>query len=174
MIIGDLDSVSAETIEQMEKAGVTIRGYPRNKDQTDLELALDMAVAEKPAEILLVTALGGRLDQTLANILLLTRPEYGSTRLTLIDGPQSATLIQDHQRLRIEGEPGDTLSLVPLTPQVTQVTFTGVAWPLNEATLTLGSTWSISNTLEGRQANVEIGKGMALLVHFKQNCKLED
>lgn len=174
MIIGDLDSLPAQTVEQLEAAGVTIQHYPRNKDQTDLELALDRAIAEKPAAILLVTALGGRLDQMLANILLLTRPEYAPVRLTLIDGSQSATLVRDHQSITVKGEPGDTLSLVPLTPQVTGVTFSGVTWPLTEVTLTMGSTWSISNTLEDRQARVEIGEGMALLVHLKQSNKVED
>jgi thiamine pyrophosphokinase len=41
MIIGDLDSLTAETVAQMEAAGVTLRRYSENKDQTDLELALD-------------------------------------------------------------------------------------------------------------------------------------
>jgi thiamine pyrophosphokinase len=169
MIVGDLDSLAAETIAQMEAAGVTLRRYSENKDQTDLELALDLAVADQPEEILLVTALGGRLDQALANILLLTQPKYGHVKLTLLDGLQSAIVLRDHSRLTLEGEPGDILSLVPLTPQVTGVNFSGVGWPLTQATLRLGSTWSISNVLKEQQARVEIDEGMVLLVHLTQN-----
>jgi len=51
---------------------------------------------------------------------------------------------------------------------VTQVTLTGVKWPLEQATLRMGSTWSISNQLTGRQATVQIGRGMVLLVQFNQ------
>ena len=92
-IIGDLNSLSPQLISEMEAAGVAIYRHPARKDQTDLELAFQLAMAEKPDEILLVTALGGRLDQMLANIFLLTRPEYASTRLTLVDGPQWATVL---------------------------------------------------------------------------------
>ena len=87
-IIGDLDSLPQDVVKQMQSAGVSIHRHPVNKDHTDLELALEMAVAQQPEEIMLVTALGGRLDQILANILLFTRPAYASTRLTLVDGPQ--------------------------------------------------------------------------------------
>lgn len=168
-IIGDLDSLSPKIISKMEAAGVTIHRHPEEKDQTDLELALALAVSEQPQEILLVTALGGRLDQMLANILLLTRPAYASVQLTLIDGPQWATLLRDHQTIVIEGQPGDTLSLIPLSPTVRQVNLTGVAWPLTGATLSFGSTLTISNVLTATQAVVQIGEGMILLVHFNKS-----
>jgi len=168
VIIGDLDSLPPEIVSQMEAAGVTIHRHPEDKDQTDLELALALAVAEKPKEILLVTALGGRLDQMLANILLLTHPDYASVRLILIDGPQWATLLRDHQAITIEGQPGDTLSLIPLSPTVHQVHLTGVTWPLTEATLSFGSTLTISNVLTEVQAKVQIGEGIVLLVHFNK------
>jgi thiamine pyrophosphokinase len=168
-VIGDLDSLPADLVSQLEARGVTIQRHPRRKDQTDLELAFDLAVAAQPDEIMLVTALGGRLDQMLANILLLTRPAYASVRLTLADGPQRAILVRSHQVETISGQPGDTLSLIPLTPQVTQVDFLGVEWPLAQATLSLGSTWSISNVLVDRQATVQIGEGLVLLVHLDQS-----
>ena len=168
-IIGDLDSLSSETVSQMEAAGVTLHRHPADKDQTDLELALALAVAEKPQEILLVTALGGRLDQTLANILLLTHPAYASVRLTLIDGPQWATLLRAHQSIIIDGQLGDTLSLIPLTPTVHQVTLTGVTWPLTAASLSFGSTLTISNVFAAPQVNVAIGDGMVLVVHFNKH-----
>lgn len=168
VIIGDLDSLSPEIVSQMEAAGVTIHRHPEDKDQTDLELALTLAVSEQPEEILLVTALGGRLDQMLANILLLTHSAYASVRLTLVDGPQWATVLHAHQAITIEGQPGDTLSLIPLSPSVHWVNLTGVAWPLTGATLLFGSTLTISNVLTATQAMVEIGEGMVLLVHFNK------
>lgn len=165
-VIGDFDSLAAETVLQMEAAGVTIHRHPVNKDYTDLELTLELAVSEKPDEILLVTALGGRLDQTLGNLLLLTRPEYAPVQLTVADGVQWATLLRSHQTITITGQPGDTLSLIPLTATVQGVDIAGVKWPLENATLSLGSTLTISNTLTEPQATVKIGEGMVLLIHF--------
>lgn len=166
LIVGDLDSLPAEVVTRMAAAGVTIQRHPVNKNQTDLELALDAAIARQPDEILLATALGGRLDQMLANILLLTRPGYRGPQLSLVDGPQQAILLRDHGCLTLTGRPGDTLSLVPLTPTVTGVTVAGVQWPLTEATLSLGNTWSISNQFAAKQATVAIERGMALVVHI--------
>jgi thiamine pyrophosphokinase len=169
VIIGDLDSLQSALVTEMEIAGVTLHRHPTDKDQTDLELALELAVAEKPDEIMLVTALEGRLDQMLANLLLMTRPEYASVQLTLADGLQWAALLRDYQSITIDGQPGDTLSLIPLSPIVRGVNLTGVKWPLSDATLFLGSTLTISNSLANQQATVQIDAGMALLVHFDKN-----
>lgn len=169
VIIGDLDSLPPELTAQMESAGVTFQRHPARKDQTDLELAFQTAVAAGADEILLVTALGGRLDQMLANIFLLARPEYVPARLTLVDGSQSATVLRSHQTLTLTGQPGDTLSLVPLTPTVHGVNLSGVEWPLVEATLSFGSTWSISNAFTVPQATLRIGEGMVLVVHIEMN-----
>lgn len=172
-IIGDLDSVPPEIIEQMEAKNVTIHRYPAAKDETDLELALRIAVTEKPTEIMLVALLGGRLDQMLANLLLLTHPDYAAVQMTFTDGAQSGRLVRAHQTVTVEGQPGDTLSLVPLTPTVSEVTVSGVDWPLNRATLSFGSTWSISNSLKDQQATVHIGEGMVFLIHIDQTFEEE-
>jgi thiamine pyrophosphokinase len=168
-VIGDLDSLSPELVVELEMAGVQLCRYPVDKDQTDLELALQLAIAEKPDEILLVAALGGRLDQTLANILLLTQPKYASAQLSLVDGPQWATLMRGPKTMTIQGQPGDILSLVPLSPVAKHVNLSGVVWPLTEATLTFGSTFTISNALADEKATVHIGEGNVLLVHFDKS-----
>ena len=172
-IIGDLDSLAPAVVKQMEAQGVTIHSYPAAKDETDLELSLRIAVAENPTEIMLVTLLGGRLDQMLANLLLLTHPDYAAVQMTFADGAQSGRLIRAHQTVMVEGQPGDILSLLPLTPTVSNVTFSGVAWPLNQATLSFGSTWSISNSLQNRQATVQIGEGMVFLIHIDKQFEEE-
>ncbi|MBN1991196.1 MAG: thiamine diphosphokinase [Anaerolineae bacterium] len=168
-IIGDLDSLPPELVSRMEAEGVAIHRHPARKDQTDLELAFELAMAQQPDEILLLTALGGRLDQMLANILLLTRPEYAAAQLALADGPYWATLVRSRQSLTISGRPGDTLSLIPLTPLVSRVTLTGVTWPLEKASLSLGSTFTISNALAAPQAALQIGEGLVLVVHIQSN-----
>ncbi len=169
IIVGDFDSLPPEIVVRMENAGVSIHRHPVDKDKTDLELALELAVAENPQEILLVAALGGRLDQMLANILLLTRPEYATVRLTLADSLQWAVLLRSGESITITGQPGDTLSLLPLSATVQGVDISGVKWPLAQATLSLGSTFTISNTLIGQQATVQIASGLLLLIHTDKN-----
>lgn len=167
-IIGDLDSLPPDAAAKIEAQGVVVYRHPIRKDKTDLELAFDLALAERPDEILLLAALGGRLDQTLANLLLLTRPEFASIPVYLVDGPQVMTLLHARHRLFVQGQPGDTLSLVPLTPLVTGVTLTGVEWPLEQATLSLGSTLSISNVLVAGEATVQVAEGLVFVVHLQK------
>ena len=67
VVIGDLDSVGEDTLFELTSAEVEIQQYSEDKDETDIELALGYAVELRPSSILIVGALGGRLDQTLAN-----------------------------------------------------------------------------------------------------------
>ena len=72
MIIGDLDSLSLDDRVHVEAAGSRIISFSHRKDETDLELALRHARSEGATDIVILAALGGRLDQTVANLLLLT------------------------------------------------------------------------------------------------------
>lgn len=166
LIVGDLDSLPPATQKAMEAGQVKILRHPVKKDQTDLELALSVAVEQNAAEILILTALGGRLDQHLANIFLLTRPEWRSARLRLADGNQQAWLLRGPDRLEICGSPGDTLSVVVLSEQLTGLTLSGVEWPLDQATVGLGSTLTISNTFTSPQVIISAQSGLALVIQI--------
>ena len=63
MVVGDLDSLSAETVEALEQKGVAVERHPPVKNETDIELALARAVREGADAVLLVGAVGDRLDQ---------------------------------------------------------------------------------------------------------------
>ena len=45
VLVGDLDSVSTSALEAAEEAGVRVERHPVDKEATDLELALDYALA---------------------------------------------------------------------------------------------------------------------------------
>lgn len=165
VVIGDLDSFPADRRQDLEARGTRFIVLPRDKDQTDLELALNYAITTGARDILLLGLVGGRLDQTLANLLLLTRPEWGAARLTIIDGPDTAYLLRHGETAVIHGQAGDTVSLIPLSATVVEVTTQGLRWPLRGAVLEFGSTLTISNELVERTARVWIGAGRLLVVH---------
>ncbi len=164
VIIGDLDSVPGEMVETLAGRGTEILRFPRDKDQTDLELALAYAIERGAEDILLLGLLGGRLDQTLANVFLLALPEWERARLWLADGPDTAYLLRSGDTLTLTGRRGDTVSLLPLTPTVTGVSTQGLRWPLQDATLHFGRTLTVSNELVGRAAEVRVGTGKMLVV----------
>jgi thiamine pyrophosphokinase len=164
IVVGDLDSLAPNLRAELETAGVRFEIHPVRKDETDLELALRLAIAEGATEVDVLAVLGGRLDQSLANLLLLARPEWSSARVRVIEGNETAWPIWGGQTTTIAGAIGDTLSLVPLTPTVTGVTLEGVEWPLHNATLHLGSTLTISNALAAPLARLRVGEGLILVV----------
>lgn len=162
VVIGDLDSLDGDLQAQLEASGCQVLAYPAHKDETDLELALYYAIEHGVDEILILGALGGRIDQTLANVLLLALPELRSVKVKIIDGRQEVFLIRDEAL--IEGQVGDTLSLLPLTEEVTGIYTEGLEYPLENGTLYLGPARGVSNTLTAPQARVRMGQGLLLAV----------
>lgn len=162
LVVGDLDSLTADEQRRLESAGVEIASFSARKDQTDLELALRRAVSEGASSILMVAALGGRLDQTLANVLLLTLPELRGVDVRIVEGAQEAFLVRDEAL--IKGQRGDTVSLIPLTGDANGITSKGLEWPLTDDGLRFGATRGVSNVLTEEQASVCVGQGLLLCV----------
>ncbi len=162
VIVGDLDSAAPGVVEALAAAGVRVERFPARKDETDLELALRLAAAEGADDILIFGALGGRWDQTLANLLLLAHPDFRRLRIRLLDGAQQIYLIQHHAQ--IEGQPGDTVSLVALRGDAHGVTTHGLEYPLDRGTLPFGSTLGISNVLVDSHASVTVEDGLVACV----------
>lgn len=165
ILIGDLDSISPPLIKDLRSQGTQIILYPRDKDSTDLELAMTYAVNQGVQEVLLFGILGGRLDQSLANLMLLTREEFGNLSLVVSDKPDTAYMLRDHESISLSGHPGDIVSLIPLSKVVSEVSTSGLRWQLDNAELTLGSTISVSNEMLDTAARIQIGVGKLLLVH---------
>ena len=168
LIVGDLDSLPQDVQVMMRAREVEIESHSAKKDQTDLELALAAAIERGADEILLLTVLGGRLDQHLANILLLARPEWAGVRLSLAEGNQRAWLLRGPDALSLQGRPGDTLSLLPLTPEVGGLDIENVEWPLHNKTISLGSTLTISNVFQADTVTFRIKEGIVLAVQISK------
>ena len=166
VVIGDLDSLTSDDRRTLDAAGTEILGYPRDKNETDFELALHYAVEVKYTEILLVAALGDRLDQTLGNLALLTDPSLVGLHVRVDDGVEQAFFVST--QARFEGHPGDLVSLIPWGREVTGVTTDGLRWPVRGETLYPYKTRGISNELLGETASVSLKSGLLLIVHRRQ------
>jgi thiamine pyrophosphokinase len=164
LVVGDLDSLDAGDQRALETAGVELLRFPVRKDFTDLELALQVAQQRGVQEMTILGGLGGRWDQSIANLLLLAAPQFAGLRLHLLDGPTRLSLLRGGQSLALSGAPGDTLSLIPLSPAASGITTTGLEYPLSGGALQLGSTTGVSNVLTAPQASVALTVGLLLCV----------
>lgn len=165
IVIGDMDSLSPSLKKDLKEQGIRLVEHSRDKDQTDLELALIHAIKHGSQEVLFLGLLGGRLDQVLANLLLLSKEEWRNVNLIVSDEPDTAYLMRDNETISFEGNPGDLVSLIPLSEVVTGVITHGLHWPLHRSTLTLGTTLSVSNEMIDKNASVYIGSGKMYLIH---------
>ena len=163
-VIGDMDSLSEADLARLEAGGAALRRYPPAKNETDLELALLYVVERGAGPVRVIGALGGRLDQTLANVLLLTRPELAGRDIRLVAGQQAAWLLTPGTH-PIAGTPGDTLSLIPLGGDALGVTTVGLHYPLRQETLAFGPARGVSNVFEVPQAQVSLDSGLLLALH---------
>ena len=173
VVVGDLDSLEPSLRAKLAEAGTRFLPYPSEKDETDLELALLYAVEQGAEEVLVLGALGRRIDQTLANLLLLAHPALAGVSVRVIAGQQEVFLI--HDEALIEGRPGDTVSLIPSGGDVYGVTAEGLKWPLADETLRFGPARGVSNLLLGREARVRVREGFLLcvVIHKSQTEEAE-
>jgi thiamine pyrophosphokinase len=166
IVIGDLDSLSTALRGELESNGVRFIEHSPHKNETDLELALHQALAAGATEIAIFSALGGRLDQSLANILLLALPELQNVAACIVDAHQTLRVITDGGEAHIDGRSGDALSLIALGGDATGVTIRGCEYPLDHARLPFAQTLGISNVLTEPPAHVSVAEGIVLIVHM--------
>jgi thiamine pyrophosphokinase len=164
-VVGDQDSLSQEDRVRIEAAGARLIGFSARKDETDLELALYHAADVGATQIAILGAVGGRLDQTLANMLLLALPELRGIDVRVVSGCQTAFLVSESTgRVMIDGELGDIVSLIPVGGDARGVTTEGLEWPLCGDTLRFGPARGVSNVLVDRHASVGVRQGQVLCV----------
>jgi thiamine pyrophosphokinase len=164
VVIGDLDSIQTHTLLDLERRGVPVEPFPSDKDATDGQLALERALAEQPGCLWLVGFLGGpRFDQALANVLLTRDLEVP---VFVLDESNEFTVIREGKTHTWRPEPGEIISLIPLTEEVGGITTQGLRWGLEAETLRFGQTRGISNEPIAAQASVSVGTGRLLLSRF--------
>jgi thiamine pyrophosphokinase len=164
IIIGDLDSAPSDLLQQAREAGAQILTYLPEKDETDLELALSLAAEREANPIYLLGALGGRLDQSLSNIHLLTMPGLAGRHVYLMDGNETSWLA-DPEGAVIRGAIGDTVSLIPLNGDVLNIRTQGLYYPLHGERLRFGAARGVSNLMRSEEAVITHGGGHLLIIH---------
>ncbi len=164
LVVGDLDSLSPAAQAQLREAATEIRAHRPDKDETDTELALREVMERGCDQVVVLCALGGRLDHTLANVLLLGLPGL-EDRALIASGDTEVRLVR--KRSRFHGAVGDLLTLLPLGADAAGVRTSGLAYPLNGERLPAGYARGVSNVFTDEQAEVSVQKGSLLAIHIR-------
>ncbi len=164
LVVGDMDSLDEATLAALLQDGAELRRFSPDKDETDLELALLTAAHAGATWVRVLGAVGDRLDQTLANILLLTLAALRGVDARLVAGRQTLWLIGPGEHT-LEGAPGDTISLIPLGEDAVGVRTHALRYPLCGETLRFGPARGVSNVITAEGARVILEHGHLLVVH---------
>jgi thiamine pyrophosphokinase len=165
VLIGDFDSFPEEARQSLLLAGTRMKSFPAEKDETDLELAIWFALQEGYTAILILGGLGGRTDQILANLSLLTDPALREYDIRIDDGREEALRVGEETILR--GTPGDVVSLLPWGVPAEGVVTEGMKYPLRGETLLPHKTRGVSNRMLSKKALISAERGVLVCIHTR-------
>ncbi len=162
LAVGDFDSATPLAVDAAARAGTTLHRHPVTKDATDLELALDAALATGAPRVHVVGGHGGRLDHLLANAFLLARPGRPDVTITAQMGAARVAVVRD--RVELSGPVGDLVTLLPVHGPARGVTTSGLRYPLDGEDLPAGTSRGVSNELVDDPATVALAAGVLLAI----------
>jgi thiamine pyrophosphokinase len=165
VLVGDLDSVDPQLVTRLAAAGTTVEHHPVDKEASDTELAIEMALGAGAVSVVLLGAVGGeRLDHELANLLLLADPALAGRDVRAVRGDIQVRALHAAERLVLDGSSGDLVTLLPVGGDASGVTTEGLRWQLDTATLMFGRSRGLSNEVVDGPASVRVTHGTLLVI----------
>ena len=165
LLLGDGDSADPEAWLQTETAGVPTKRYPKAKDYTDTQLALQLAAEQKHPFALITGAFGGRLDH-LYSLTVSSAFAPSPLRCLLADEQEALFFLRADESMELDfGRRPKSLSLLPFTTRCLGVSSTGLHWPLKRATITQSIPNATSNWVKADKVTLSVEHGV-LGVHL--------
>lgn len=169
LVVGDGDSIRAETRARLAELGIPVELASTDKDESDTELCLAAALARGAQVIRIVGALGGqRVEHSVANLLLLAHPMLDGLDAAIVAPPswiRRTGTADGPGTIDIPGRPGDLVSLMAVDTLVEGVRTDGLRFPLRDEPLRPGPARGLSNELIGSPARVTTRRGRLLVIH---------
>lgn len=162
LILGDLDSITEQNIDYYCQKNIDLLKYPVEKDQTDSEIAVDYCLTHGINKIYLFAALGGRIDQQLANLNLLEYINEINLEAKIISEKIEIALVKNKHQF--ENKKGYRLSLIPQSQKVEGLTIKGCKYNLENQDIKRSESRGISNLIEEDQAEIIIENGLLFYV----------
>lgn len=164
IVIGDMDSLEQSTKERLEKksGGTRFIKASREKDESDTQLAIEYARDLAPKKIVITGALGGRMDHSFANIMLLALPGLKNINAVILTHDSEIFIIEESQTLN--GEIGKLISLFSLSPYTYFYKTIGLKYGLENEKLFFSPARGLSNVFTAETARIDIKEGKLLII----------
>ena len=155
LLIGDYDSCPMPDSDVIK--------LPTEKDMTDSEAAIDLAVSRRANDITVLGGLGGRFDHTMGNIGMLAKYSRKSVRLVFLDGQNCVFMITPGS-IRIPKNTFKYLGIISYGDCAENVTLRGVKYPLTNHFLTNETSLGVSNEITEDAAQISFTSGRLLVI----------
>lgn len=155
VLLGDFDSLGEP--DSMDDGTELIR-VPAEKDDTDTQLAVRVALERGAKEITIIGGLDGRLDHSLSTLAILEDLEQRHVHALVTSGKNRARFLRNNSTL-IPRSGFRYLSLIAADPTVKGVTVEGCKYPLKKAKLSRLNQYAVSNELTGNCALIDVRRG---------------
>lgn len=162
LVVGDFDSMT----QRPNHPNVIV--YPKEKDATDMLLAIDEGLRRGYQKLVILGGLGGRLDHSLANIQALSYIAQKNARGYLLGDGTAVTVIKDGC-MTFDGEKKGVISVFCCGETAKGVTLKGLKYPLNDAVVTGSFPIGVSNEFTGFQSEVTVSNG-SLIVMWEEKA----
>jgi len=163
ILIGDFDSLSEEILHFFHGKTKVLR-YPEKKNKTDSELAMDFCAKEGYGEIVLINAVNGQLEHSLANIFIAEKYVQKGIKINFINRNSEIFVLHGKEKLTLKTHKGQNVSLIPLSDDVDVDIIQGFQYPLIKETLYRVTTRGVSNVAKKQEVSVSISAGTLLLI----------
>ena len=161
VVLGDMDSISSETLSAFEKENVKIITYPAEKDKTDGELGVDHA-KEAGASHLDIVCAEGSIDHYLGNLYLLVYAKNASVEASLITRDMTVQLAEGE--IELKGEKGTRVSILPARGEIEVRRTYGLYYEIEKPlSISFGQTIGLGNYMTGSACRIEMAKGTAFV-----------
>ena len=167
-IVGDFDSSCEETLSWFkEKKDIEIRRFLPEKDETDTQISVSLAMELQSDVIYILGGTGTRIDHLLGNLQILSKPFENGIACYLIDSHNKIQLCRKYLKLKKEEQFGKYVSLIPHGEKVTGLTLKGFFYPLSHAVLDNTTALGISNEIVEEEAEIFVETGDLFVIESK-------
>jgi thiamine pyrophosphokinase len=163
--LGDFDSVTRGELARIKKRVERVLVFPKKKDVTDLELAIDLAISFRPKEVWIYGALGRRFDHAMAAVHLLLKLSSHNIYGEIVDNFNKMFVVRREASI-LKDTRYRYISLIPLIPRV-RVTLRGFAYDVTKREFPSDSTLGVSNEIRGPEARIEVHGGAVLVIQSR-------
>ena len=172
-IVGDFDSVEAELVEYYEKqTQVPIRKFRPEKDASDTEIALHLAIELGAEKVWIFGGTGSRLDHVMANIQILKIAHDLGIKAYLQDANNRISLAEKEIKICKEESFGDYFSIFPFGGIVEDISIEGAKYPLSHYRLCPNSSMCVSNEMQDDEVKITFPQGMIILMETRDKKEI--